>query len=422
MVNPQTPELRNIDGDRVWEENNNPKNDTEELRYSNLIKKNNDFNDDSDIRKISDTATSQSPIVSYEDDGSHGVPSAQCSDVDDDVDFVEIDDHEESGGWMTNLPISSVEHETSNGQVLPSLDKTTFGQVCISNSNHVRVGNTTLYKGPVTIKQFVYTNSASVENGEIGSGKRASDVNSNEENNVTNSTTPIFPAPREYDKVIKWLWTWRCAALLSVVALILVTVIVVVSVMNTRNDALSPLGPAIDPDDILTEDVRFVKRIEWGAQPPTNPANPLQILPAPYVIISHTASEPCSTQAECSQRVRTAQTMHIEWNKWDDIGYNFLVGGDGLAYVGRGWDVEGAHTFNYNKKSIGISCIGTFNTVTPPKRQLVALARVIETGVKHGKIAKDYKLMGHRQLTETLSPGDMLYRIIKKWKHWSEKP
>ncbi|XP_063986629.1 peptidoglycan-recognition protein LC-like [Diachasmimorpha longicaudata] len=422
MVNPQIPELRNIDGDGVWEENNNPKNDSVELRYSNLIENKNDFNDDSDIRKISDTATSESPIVTYEDDGSHGVPSAQCSDVDDDVDCVETDDHEESGGWMTNLPISSVEHETSSGQVLPSLDKTTFGQVCISSSNHVRVGNTTLYKGPVTIKQFVYTNSGSLDNGEKQNGNRVSDANSNDDNNITNSTTPIFPAPREYEKVIKWMWTWRCAAILSVLALILVTVIVVVSVMNTRQDALSPLEPAIDPNDILTEDVRIVQRVEWGAQPPSSAPVALKFLPAPYVIISHTASTNCTTQAQCSLRVRVTQTMHIEGNGWDDIGYNFLVGGDGLAYKGRGWDVEGAHTFNYNKKSIGISCIGTFNTVTPPKRQLVALRRLIEAGVKQGKIADNYKLMGHRQFTETLSPGEMLYRIITTWDHWSPKP
>lgn len=172
--------------------------------------------------------------------------------------------------------------------------------------------------------------------------------------------------------------------------------------------------------DIVTEDVRFVKREEWGAQPPEAQPNRLQIIPAPYVIISHTASMPCTTQAECVQRVRVAQMMHIEGKKWDDIGYNFLVGGDGLAYVGRGWGVEGAHTYNYNKKSI--SCIGTFNNVEPPKRQLYALRKVIEVGVKNGKIAKDYKLLGHRQLTETLSPGEMLYRILQTWDHWAPKP
>lgn len=38
------------------------------------------------------------------------------------------------------------------------------------------------------------------------------------------------------------------------------------------------------------------------------------------------------------------QTYHIESKSWDDIGYNFLVGGDGSVYEGRGWDKQGAHT------------------------------------------------------------------------------
>ena len=33
---------------------------------------------------------------------------------------------------------------------------------------------------------------------------------------------------------------------------------------------------------------------------------------------------------------------------WPDIGYNYLVGEDGQAYEGRGWNKEGAHTYGYN--------------------------------------------------------------------------
>lgn len=42
--------------------------------------------------------------------------------------------------------------------------------------------------------------------------------------------------------------------------------------------------------------------------------------------------------------VRQIQTFHIESRGWFDIGYNFLIGGDGAAYEGRGWKTEGAHT------------------------------------------------------------------------------
>lgn len=38
------------------------------------------------------------------------------------------------------------------------------------------------------------------------------------------------------------------------------------------------------------------------------------------------------------------QTFHMESKGWDDIGYNFMIGGDGAVYEGRGWDSQGAHT------------------------------------------------------------------------------
>lgn len=115
------------------------------------------------------------------------------------------------------------------------------------------------------------------------------------------------------------------------------------------------------------------------------------------------------------------QTFHIESKGWDDIGYNFLVGGDGAVYVGRGWNIQGAHTRGYNTKSICIALIGTFNRIIPPTRQLIAAQKMIEEGVKLKKLVANYKLYGHRQLIASESPGHALYAIIKKWNHWTEK-
>jgi len=173
--------------------------------------------------------------------------------------------------------------------------------------------------------------------------------------------------------------------------------------------------------DVTVTSVRFVKRNEWNAQPPTSPLTKMK-LPVPYVIISHTVTKFCTTQSECIVYVKAVQIFHMESNNWSDIGYNFLVGGDGLAYVGRSWDYIGAHSYGYNDKSIGISFIGTFNSVVPPKTQLHAAQKIIELGVKTGKIAPDYKLLGHRQVTNTLSPGNALYNEITKWPHWSPEP
>lgn len=127
-------------------------------------------------------------------------------------------------------------------------------------------------------------------------------------------------------------------------------------------------------------------------------------------------------QASCSFHVRYIQTFHIESQGWDDIGYNFLVGGDGAAYEGRGWNKEGAHTKGFNKKSICIAFIGTFNKVKPPEKQLKAAQLLIEEGIRLKKLSQNYRLYGHRQLIASESPGETLYDIIKKWPHWSDVP
>ena len=117
---------------------------------------------------------------------------------------------------------------------------------------------------------------------------------------------------------------------------------------------------------------------------------------------------------------RIIQSSHIKIRHWRDIGYNFLVGGDGQVYEGRGWKSMGAHTKDYNSKSIGIAFIGTFNDNKPPKQQLEACRGLIDKGVQMGYVDKDYKLFGARQFQPPLSPGDALYEEIKMWKHWSK--
>jgi hypothetical protein len=37
------------------------------------------------------------------------------------------------------------------------------------------------------------------------------------------------------------------------------------------------------------------------------------------------------------------------------------VGGDGEVYEGRGWHQVGAHTYGFNRKSVGIAVIGEFS-------------------------------------------------------------
>ena len=66
-----------------------------------------------------------------------------------------------------------------------------------------------------------------------------------------------------------------------------------------------------------------------------------------------------------------------------DIGYNFLIGEDGVAYEGRGWDYECNHVDPpLQSLSIGIAFIGTFvNGSIPNHLALNRAKNVIRCGV-----------------------------------------
>ncbi|CAH0549450.1 unnamed protein product [Brassicogethes aeneus] len=170
-------------------------------------------------------------------------------------------------------------------------------------------------------------------------------------------------------------------------------------------------------------DVDIVPRDAWGARPPymiEAMANPV-----PYVVIHHSYIPPaCNTTEDCMQAMRSMQDYHQLNHSWNDIGYSFAVGGDGRAYMGRGWDRVGAHAPKFNDKSIGICIIGDWSADLPPERQLKVTQDLIEMGVRDGAIQKDYILLGHKQTKKkgaTECPGDRLFEEIQTWPNWQNE-
>ncbi|WAR01603.1 PGSC2-like protein, partial [Mya arenaria] len=92
--------------------------------------------------------------------------------------------------------------------------------------------------------------------------------------------------------------------------------------------------------------LNIITRAEWGARDPKSTEN--MSVPVSTFFIHHTDTNGCETQDVCSACVRSIQRFHMDTNKWDDIGYSFLIGGDGNVYEGRGWNFVGAHTKGLN--------------------------------------------------------------------------
>jgi N-acetylmuramoyl-L-alanine amidase len=121
--------------------------------------------------------------------------------------------------------------------------------------------------------------------------------------------------------------------------------------------------------------------------------------------------------------VRRIQTSHILKDSAQtgaeivDIGYNFLIGGDGNVYEGTGWDVMSSH--KRPEGVLGISFIGNFNKRELTDGQIGAAKELLALGVRLSKLSPFYMLIAHNQTADTDSPGRNVVKVIQKWPHWS---
>ncbi|XP_018566548.1 peptidoglycan-recognition protein SC2 [Anoplophora glabripennis] len=164
----------------------------------------------------------------------------------------------------------------------------------------------------------------------------------------------------------------------------------------------------------------IISKSSWGARSPKK-TKALRSTP-PWIVVHHSDTPACNSRSACESRVKNIQTHHIDHNGWDDIGYNFLIGGDGNIYEGRGWGIHGAHVPRYNAKSIGICLIGDFQNTNPPSNQLQALENLIKCAGDTNKVTSNYRVIGHRQGGATKCPGDNLFNKIKTYSRWEPNP
>nr|AXF35728.1 GPRP2 [Holotrichia oblita] len=164
----------------------------------------------------------------------------------------------------------------------------------------------------------------------------------------------------------------------------------------------------------------IIKKSEWGGRQADKIA--YTVIPLKYVIIHHTVTSKCMDPSSCSRTLANMQNYHMGTLKFDDIGYNFLIGGDGNVYEGAGWHRLGAHARGYNKISIGVAFIGDFSTEKPTPQQLEAGKKLIECGIALKDLDSSYKLLGAKSLRPTESPGAALFSEIQGWKGFTTKP
>lgn len=171
----------------------------------------------------------------------------------------------------------------------------------------------------------------------------------------------------------------------------------------------------------------LVGRSAWGADESLRYSKGSLVWPPAYepvkkIIVHHTATT--NDPQDPAAVVRAIYRYHAVTLGWGDIGYNFLIDQNGRVYEGRagGRGVVGAHALRYNRGSIGVALIGTFQEAEPSAAATAALdafvtAKAVEFGIdpRGSGFFVDRELpnvMGHRDGVSTSCPGDRLYGML----------
>ncbi|XP_017085284.1 peptidoglycan-recognition protein LC isoform X2 [Drosophila eugracilis] len=294
-----------------------------------------------------------------------------------------------------------------------------IGSIALTNSTDVTFGDKHFYEGPVTIQQFLIDNRDKWKAGEGPGGGQDNPAFNGGATTNGNAPGSKLDDPAQTPPLCPFLpnTIGRKAVTITVV-FVLFTFLLGIILATTTNIFGKTLNQTSDDSEVYVDGKLVLIGIKsWGGLPTRGKIEPLN-LPVSRVIISDSGPENCETRESCSYWTRVVQSRHIDTYNWGQIGYNFLVGGDGRIYVGRGWDYEGAHTRDNNKSSIGISFLGNFRRSEPTQKSLEACQLLIDQGVRLKKLKPDYQILGHRQITGSLMPAEELYRVIQTWPHW----
>ncbi len=131
-------------------------------------------------------------------------------------------------------------------------------------------------------------------------------------------------------------------------------------------DALvAPAGRLTTSAASFTPVVR--NRAAWGADESIRGGSPSYHSSIHAVVVHHTASSNDYTEADVPRLLRGFYAYHVKSNGWSDLGYNFVVDRFGRIWEGRHGGttrpVIGSHAGGFNTGTVGISVIGTYDTV-----------------------------------------------------------
>ena len=168
-------------------------------------------------------------------------------------------------------------------------------------------------------------------------------------------------------------------------------------------------------------DIKIYDRSDWGAEAPKTALKELS-LPIKRIILAHTADEnyPCFDFEECKSRVKKIQEYNSDL---DDIPYNFLIGGDGSIFEGRGINFQGQHTSNlygssFDDIGICVAFIGTFKVSEPSEKQIEAFHNLVKFFINIDLINEKHNVFFQDELFEPNVPAYSLFETVKTFSNY----
>ena len=129
-----------------------------------------------------------------------------------------------------------------------------------------------------------------------------------------------------------------------------------------------------------------------------------------YIVIHCAATKPSMDVG-----ADTIRDWHVNGNGWSDIGYHYIVLGNGEVVSGRHVNKTGAHCKGHNKGSIGICVTGNTSVEPPNTQQLQSLWGKIKMLLEEYGLERS-DVYGHQDCGTTECPGDYLYEFVKQFK------
>ena len=156
-------------------------------------------------------------------------------------------------------------------------------------------------------------------------------------------------------------------------------------------------------------------RREWGARPVRQD----RVVPMGRIhriTVHHTAIErSLEGPVAVARHLRNIQGDHMGSQAWGDIGYHYLIDGEGRVWQGREIRFQGAHAGNHqlNRGNLGICLLGNFQHAPPPARQLAALKGLLEKLAARHHVPGE-RIYGHCELKATACPGRFLMAALRR--------